>query len=192
LRPGVDRAAFERGVAAGDLEPLLRTVALGPGEAVLIPGGRVHAIEAGSFLLEIQQNSDTTLRVFDWGRAGAGGAPRPLHLAAALETIRWNDPPAETVHARLAWQRGMNARWEILAGDFFRVARLVVGEELLVTSDARSFQALFVESGSVVVRGGGAEMALERGASALLPAGLAECLLRPDGGPAGVVVTTLG
>jgi mannose-6-phosphate isomerase len=197
LRAGVDRRAFEAGMRGGAFEPLLQPVELAPGEALLVPGGRVHVIDAGCLLLEVQQNSDTTLRVFDWERTGPDGSPRPLHLAQALETIRWNDPPAEVARPRLVGQRGRNARWEILAGAHFHVERLALGEAAREEHDGRSFHALFVERGRIDVLGGGETLTLEPGESGLIPAGLSEYCLQPlagasaDAGTASVIVMSL-
>jgi mannose-6-phosphate isomerase len=196
LAPGVDRGAFARAIEAGDPERAVRAVDLRAGEAILVPAGRVHAIEAGCFLLEIQQNSDTTLRVFDWGRTGPDGAPRTLHLAEAMEAIDWDDPPAAPVLPRSAWRHGGNAGWEILAGEHFRVGRMELREPWREENDGRSFRALFVEAGAVELTGGGEILTLEHGASALLPAGLRECELRPareaGAAAASVIVTTRG
>ena len=56
-----------------------------------IPSGRLHAIGAGFLIYEIQQNSDTTYRVFDWNRLGLDGTPRDLHIAQSLKSIDFND-----------------------------------------------------------------------------------------------------
>jgi mannose-6-phosphate isomerase len=182
LRAGADRRAFEKGVRAGALEPVLQPMELAPGEAILMPGGRVHAIEAGCLLLEVQQNSDTTLRVYDWERAGRDGFPRPLHLAQALETIRWNHTPAYVARPRRIEQRGRNTLWEILSGIHFHVGRLELAEVSRETHDGRSFHALFVERGRIDVFGGGETLTLESGESGLIPAGLGEYCLQPAGG----------
>ncbi len=61
------------------------------GDAMFLPSGRVHAIGAGLVIFEIQQNSDTTYRVFDWNRVGLDGKPRELHVAESLASIDFND-----------------------------------------------------------------------------------------------------
>ena len=61
-------------------------VAVRPGDAMFLPSGRVHAIGAGNVIFEIQQNSDTTYRVFDWNRLGLDGQPRELHVPQSLGT----------------------------------------------------------------------------------------------------------
>ena len=67
--------------------PLLRK----PGESIFIASGRLHAIGAGFLIHEIQQNSDTTYRVFDWNRLGLDGKPRELHVAESMASIDFND-----------------------------------------------------------------------------------------------------
>jgi mannose-6-phosphate isomerase len=88
---GVTRQAFEDSLSTGEVEPLLHKVAVKAGDAMFIPSGRCHAIGAGCFIIEIQQNSDTTYRVFDWNRTGLDGKPRDLHIAESLESIDFAD-----------------------------------------------------------------------------------------------------
>ena len=93
LRPGVGPAELEdavRGNAAGEL--LVRHD-LKAGDVISIPGGLVHAIAGGSLLYEVQQSSDTTFRLYDWGRVGADGRPRELHVEKALKAIDYSLPP---------------------------------------------------------------------------------------------------
>ncbi len=92
LRQGVDRSRFEQAVAEGTVEACVNRFAVAAGDSILVRSGTVHAIDAGNLILEIQQNSDTTYRVYDWGRMGLDGKPRQLHLAEALESIRWGQP----------------------------------------------------------------------------------------------------
>jgi len=191
LRSGANRQGFEKAVRTGALESLLHPMDLAPGEALLVAGGRVHAIEAGCLLLEVQQNSDTTFRVYDWERAGRDGFPRELHLAQALETIRWGHVPVYVARPRRIEERGKNSRWDILSGLHFHVGRLELGEASTETHDGRSFHALFVERGGIEVLGGGETLALATGESGLIPAGLSEYSLRPAAGPASVIVISL-
>ena len=70
---------------------ILRHIPVSKGSAVYVPGGRVHAIGAGSLIYEIQQRSNTTYRVYDWGRVGNDGKPRELHIEKALQVIDFYD-----------------------------------------------------------------------------------------------------
>ncbi|MEC8243306.1 MAG: type I phosphomannose isomerase catalytic subunit [Verrucomicrobiota bacterium] len=74
-----------------DAEKLCHWIKSSPNDSVLVESGRIHAIDAGNLILEIQQNSDTTYRVFDWGRVGLDGQPRDLHIEESLESITFND-----------------------------------------------------------------------------------------------------
>lgn len=91
VKPGVTRGSFEEslrnGTAAGDV-PCLPAKA---GDFIFIPSGRLHAIGGGLLIFEIQQNSDTTYRVFDWNRVGLDGKPRALHIEQSLECIDFDD-----------------------------------------------------------------------------------------------------
>lgn len=91
VKRGVTRDAFQAAVQSGCLEPLLHRIPVSPGDSLFVPSGRLHAIDAGNLILEIQQNSDTTYRVYDWGRVGLDGQPRQLHVKQSLACIDFND-----------------------------------------------------------------------------------------------------
>ena len=100
LKRGVTRAEFEQRIKAGTVAECFHRVSVRPGDAMFLPSGRVHALGAGLVIFEIQQNSDTTYRVFDWNRLGLDGKPRELHIPQSLASIDFNDyepsllPPA--------------------------------------------------------------------------------------------------
>lgn len=102
LRPGVTREQFEQALAAGTLETCVHRFPVAAGDSILVRSGTVHAIDGGNLILEIQQNSDTTYRVYDWGRTGLDGRPRTLHLREALASILWNQPESQPVRAASA------------------------------------------------------------------------------------------
>jgi mannose-6-phosphate isomerase len=91
LKRGVTRADFERRVGDGSVAECFHRVPVKAGDAMFLPSGRVHAIGAGLVIFEIQQNSDTTYRVFDWNRVGLDGKPRELHVPQSLASIDFND-----------------------------------------------------------------------------------------------------
>ncbi len=96
LRAGVTRERFSAGLDAGeDVSSMLHRIDVMPGDAIFIPSGRVHAIGSGCLIVEIQQNSDTTYRVFDFNRTGPDGSPRALHIDESMASIDWDDvePP---------------------------------------------------------------------------------------------------
>jgi mannose-6-phosphate isomerase len=93
LRPGTSRVELEAAIAADRLETLLRVRPVRPGDVVPVVPGTIHAIGAGVLLAEVQQPSDTTYRLYDWGRLGLDGKPRALHLAEALQSIVFEQAP---------------------------------------------------------------------------------------------------
>lgn len=105
LRRGVTQVEFERTIKDGTVEKCFHRHAVKAGDAMFLPSGRVHAIGAGNVIFEIQQNSDTTYRVFDWNRVGLDGKPRELHIEQSLASIDFNDfEPA--LQSREAKSRG--------------------------------------------------------------------------------------
>lgn len=92
------REDFAEAVRAGTAAELVRRLPTKAGDAIFLPSGRLHAIGAGNLIVEVQQNSDTTYRVFDWNRTDDSGAPRQLHIAESLRSIDFNDlqPSAQT------------------------------------------------------------------------------------------------
>ncbi|MDT8321936.1 MAG: type I phosphomannose isomerase catalytic subunit, partial [Xanthomonadales bacterium] len=97
LKRGVTRAQFKQAIAVENLEPLLHRFPVRTGHSILLESGRLHAIDAGSLILEIQENSDTTYRVYDWGRKGLDGKPRQLHVEESMQSIDFDDfEPAVT------------------------------------------------------------------------------------------------
>jgi len=93
LRPGVTRESFEKAIDAGTVDQCLERPVVHNGDSLLIHSGVMHAIDAGNVILEIQQNSDTTYRVYDWGRLGLDGKPRTLHVRESLECLSANTAP---------------------------------------------------------------------------------------------------
>ena len=100
LNVGVTREAFEEALNEGRVAELVHRVRVQAGDALFIPSGRIHAIGAGNLILEVQQNSDTTYRVFDWNRVGLDGRSRTLHVQESLESIDFLDCAPDVVARR--------------------------------------------------------------------------------------------
>ncbi len=99
LRRGITRERFEAAIKSETVEECVHHFHIGAGDSILVHSGQVHAIDAGNLILEIQQNSDTTYRVYDWGRVGLDGRPRQLHVAQSLRSIDWQDFEPEPVRS---------------------------------------------------------------------------------------------
>jgi mannose-6-phosphate isomerase len=86
-RPGIDRPAFERALAAGEVPGTLNRFQPREGDFFFLEARTVHALGEGCLVYEVQQTSNITFRVYDWGRVGLDGKPRPLHVRESLDTI---------------------------------------------------------------------------------------------------------
>ncbi|MBC8097616.1 MAG: class I mannose-6-phosphate isomerase [Akkermansiaceae bacterium] len=91
LKQGTTRAEFEHRIQDGTVAECFHRVPVKAGDTMFLPSGRVHAIGANLVIFEIQQNSDTTYRVFDWNRVGTDGKPRELHVPQSLASIDFQD-----------------------------------------------------------------------------------------------------
>lgn len=91
VKPGTTRDGFAEMVRQGTAAEAVVRLPVAAGDALFLPSGRLHALGAGLVIFEIQQNSDTTYRVFDWNRVGPDGKPRQLHLDQALASINFTD-----------------------------------------------------------------------------------------------------
>lgn len=91
LKRGVTREQFEALLREGRVEETLHVIPVESGDSIFIPSGRLHAIGPGNVIVEVQQNSDTTYRVFDWNRTGLDGLPRKLHIEESMASIDFED-----------------------------------------------------------------------------------------------------
>jgi mannose-6-phosphate isomerase len=97
LRRAMSAEEFARSIAQGDVINHIHALEVKEGDGIFLPAGRFHAIGAGNLLVEIQQNSDTTYRVYDWDRVDSTGQPRELHIEQALQCIDFSDCQPELV-----------------------------------------------------------------------------------------------
>lgn len=130
LKKGLTRDQFEARLGDGTVAKCFHRLDVKKGDSLFLPSGRVHAIAAGSVIFEIQQNSDTTYRVFDWNRVGLDGKPRELHIEQSLESIDFNDFEPELAPA--AFSRDEQSLQRVLVSDplfHVEVRRLEAGDK---------------------------------------------------------------
>ncbi len=176
LAPGTTRASFEEKLRDGRVEECLHVLPTGEGDSIFIPSGRLHAIGEGNIIVEIQQNSDTTYRVFDWNRAGLDGKPRALHLEESLLSTDFGDFAPALQHTGTG---------VIAACDHFRVEkRILTGPQEL--SEPGDFALVTVVGGRAACAGN----VHAPGDFLLLPAGGAPPV-GPEGDSCTVLVTTI-
>lgn len=95
LLPEIDEGRLRDAVRNETLEQCLHAFTVKSGDCVFVPAGTVHAIGEGILLAEIQQSSNLTFRLFDWGRVGIDGKPRPLHVDQAMRCIDFDRGPVQ-------------------------------------------------------------------------------------------------
>lgn len=157
---------FSSRVSDGTLTEVLRKVPVKPGDVFFIPSGTLHAIGAGLVIAEIQQNSNVTYRVFDYGRLGADGKPRPLHVEKALAVTDRRPAPALDFGDHLGDCRYFTT--DGYQGDFR-------GD-----CDGTSFHALLFTDGQGSLTCGGETREVKKGQCWFLPAGSGEYQVSGD------------
>lgn len=190
LFAGLTDDATEATIAAaskdGSVANQLVELKIAPGQALFIPGGLVHAIGDGCLIYEVQQNSNTTYRMFDWNRTDAQGNPRELHLEKSLKSIDWSLPVPAMVEPQCeepGWAK-------LVSCEFFTMKKLDVTGSCDINPDGSSLISLFAAKGAAVVNCGGNSIELKNGSSALIPASAEKCVVESDAG-ASLLVTTL-
>lgn len=181
FRQAVAKEEFARRIADGTLLDVLHRVPVKKGDVFFIAAGTLHAIGKGLVICEIQQNSNTTYRVYDYGRVGADGAPRALHIEKALDVTRLG-PPQEGGKIDAVVDIFAGARTRLLAScEYFRAYELAVEGEASLFAGEESFQSFTVVDGAVTLSAGGEILPLQKGESVFLPAGLGRYALAGEG-----------
>ncbi len=177
LRRGVTREEFERKVRDGAVADCFHRVPVKAGDVMFLPSGRVHAIGAGLVIFEIQQNSDTTYRVFDWNRLGANGKPRELHVAESLASINFQDFEPALVGGSFKEADGIQVR-SLVQDPLFTVeaCRVAADAELCLASNR--VQLIGLLSGKLEVHAPEGSLTLRPGHFCLVPASLREVVVR--------------
>ena len=163
------------------------------GSAMFVPGGTVHAIGEGNLVFEVQQNSNTTYRVFDWDRVDANGRARELHVDKAVSVIQWRAPAPGFLRPVAEPDSGAgNRRSRILRSDFFELHATTLRAPESVVLDGTTFHALFVRDGAARLSWPGMDgpLDLPLGTSCLVPAALGSYELAPLGEAPVTVLTT--
>ena len=189
---GVNRALtkeeFKKRIEDNTLTDVLYKADVKKGDVFFIQSGTIHAIGAGILICEIQQNSNTTYRVFDYGRLGADGKPRALHVEKALDVARLCPPERSAGPIGKPEQNGDCTSTLLAKCGYFTARLLDVAGSAPLCADGESFHSLLCLSGSGAVICGGGAVPFAKGDSLFLPAGLGAYTIA---GRAQLVLTTL-
>jgi len=186
------RSGFVDMMATPAIEDMLQVFYSQPGDAFFIPAGTVHAIGAGNLLLEIQQNSDTTFRISDWGRVGPDGQPRTLHVEEALHCINFGNRSTPKVSSPCG-KSFNNRKFPIVNNcPFFAVDDLKLIEPWEDCADGRSFQLLSAINRPVTISRPDDPQTTEipAGRTCLIPASYGNYRIEPLSGEESTVIKT--
>jgi mannose-6-phosphate isomerase len=166
--PGTTRESFAEAVLENDVARCLNSVEVYPGDVINIPAGTVHSIGKGIILAEVQQNSDATYRVYDYGRVG-----RELHIDKALKVINFNMAGRKSKYTgiELAISNGCSRRIAVANDYFCTEVYNVKGAISDITNGSRFYIYVFI-SGNGTIIWDGDEMTVNAGESVLIPAAL--------------------
>ena len=180
LKPGVTRAQFERAIQQQRAEESLNWINIFPGEMIYVAGGTVHTLGPGSIIVETQQQSDTTYRLYDYGR------PRELHLKDGIAVLKEKVASGKVIHPAPVNMAGTkNRRSPLVASSFFVVEMFELKEpqDFRTTGESgkNSVQILVAVEGCAVVEVDGAEpVTMAKGDAVVVPASISDFHVRPQ------------
>jgi mannose-6-phosphate isomerase len=179
LKPGVDAEVLRRAVLAGTAADCLSSFEPRPGDCLFLRAGTVHAVGGGVVMAEVQQTSDATFRLYDWGRVGLDGKPRELHVDRALECIDWSAGPATPVRAEGFGEEG-TSRQKLVSCPFFELEYRREREPFSLGGTGRLMAVLALHGRAVAHSPEGARP-LAAGDTLVLPAAANPAWITPDG-----------
>ena len=176
FREGVTKEQYEEAVRDGKIEGLLNVETADPGDTFFTPAGRVHAIGSGIVLVEIQQTSDITYRIFDWNRKGSGKEKRELHTELALDAIDFKQAGKNKIRIEPV----MNKTENLVNCEFFNTNILCFNKAIdkeYYFND--SFVVYICTEGEFLICWDNNSEKVKKGETVLLPSMIKEVTLKP-------------
>ena len=177
VKKGTTRDVFRKALDQGKVEKHLHALELKTGDAIFLPSGRMHALGAGNVLVEIQENSDTTYRIYDWNRAKKGRPPRQMHIAEAMQCVDFED-----VEPALLRPKGET----LVKHELFEIEKWELGADREITERGRVAIAVCL-TGELECAG----RRFKPGEFFLMPAELEDRVIRPVGSDVSLLRVTL-
>ena len=182
LKNKIKKEDFLKILNSNQIDNILNKFMLKKESNVLVPGGCIHAINEGSLILEIQQNSNTTYRIHDWNRVDSDGNSRELHLNKALEVANLNANINPTLKTNLIEKNDSFVLTEILNKPYFKVEHINLKNIFTEIMNHTTFHALFVSEGSIELKWNDKDILnINKGRSVLIPAAINKYHLQGDG-----------
>ena len=169
---GVTKESFIQAVKDGTSGDTMKAIPVVKDSAVMVRGGSVHSIGEGCLILEIQQNSNTTYRIYDWDRMDNNGTPRELHIEQALNVINWNASNDPLVKPVPLVDTEEFQCMEVLSCKYFKLEKMVFSAPLEVPLSGKTFHALFVSEGEAQIAWDHKMLSAPAGTSILIPAAM--------------------
>lgn len=187
VKEKISAAQLAESLADGTITDICYHAPVQKGDVFFIPAGTIHAIGKGILLAEVQQNSNTTYRLYDYGRVGNDGKPRQLHISQGAEVSSLEPLPLKREHKLV--QLSEDCQGELLAScEYFTTYGVQVTDTCSLTADKSSFQTFTLLEGSLRVQTAAEAMELTAGQTLFLPAGMGAYQLQ---GKAQLIFTTL-
>ena len=176
----MSKAAFENAIKEDRLEEVLNYMSVKKGDVLFIEPGSIHAIGKGIVIAEIQQSSNVTYRVYDYGRLGVDGKPRPLHVEKAIEVTRLNQVNPNQVQYEMVEHEGY-AKGKLVECNYFTVEQIELKEEVKLQTDETSFHVLLVTEGEMQAESHHETIVLQKGDCLFIPAYTGEYVVKGKG-----------
>jgi mannose-6-phosphate isomerase len=180
LQPGVNKEGFLQALAAGTVENLLVHLPVKTRDTYFVPAGTQHAIGPGMVICEIQEYSDLTYRVYDYGRVDSSGEPRELHIEKALEVTNFSGESGGKIGS-LALHSPDAKKYLLAACEYFATERWDCNRATPIESDPEEFQIIVILEGTGSFHDSEQPFPYRPGEAWFLPANLPTTLLHPDG-----------
>ena len=179
LRSGVTAEAFLSHLQNGTVEETLHMIPARTGDCVFVPAQTVHALGPGILVAEVQQQSNLTFRLHDWGRMGSNGKPRQLHIDESIECIDFERGPVNPV-VPTPLSDGNHNFEELVRCEYFVIRRHTSVDSFAIRMDDR-FRILMMLEGSAQVQSETGTVEIKKGTTTLLPASLSSVSVQPQG-----------
>lgn len=166
----VSREEFKSAIENGTLEQILNYVPAQAGDCFFIPSRTLHALLDGLLVAEIQQNSDTTYRVYDHGRVDKNGKSRELHIDKSVDVTDLSCGVGNEKVIQKAYELDGGVRYDLCKCKYFCIQKYVVEESIEFETNNQSFETLIICAGSGKITYNGGSMDINEGDSVVLPA----------------------
>ena len=165
-----DKKEIKQALPTQKIVSMMQKIPAQSGDTIFIPGGRLHAIGKGSLLLEVQQNSNTTYRIYDWGRIDDKTGPRALHLEEASKVIIWDDTKNPVIKPSTLIDSKNLKITKLIATPYFQMERWDIFNSYFLRKENNVWEILFLVEGEAVFYSEKECFTWKRGSSCLIPA----------------------